>query len=770
MGRRRKQRADGGGTRPSSDELRPAAARDVREPSRVRESAVPDVTRAQRWRNRERGDLLLLATAVALVPLLWYAVLGWSSGRLVSGHDAVPNALLVARELAAADGDWGAELYRPDLLGGMKLRDAVGPFPPFAWFARAGLGAVEVYNLSVWLVQALLGFLAARAASDLARAWRSPGERVPWWTSLAALLLVAFAPVLGWRVGHGHLNLLTGMLPFAVAFALLAASALGSLSVTLALVGVFALWMGALFTGYQLVLYGAVFGGPILLGLWWALGRRWRALVAPALCLLVAGVVVWPAFSGVLAHVRSSDAARSLERAEVVYSYLTGRWQDVLGSLFWTSAAVPGGQPDLQAHETNVPLGPALLILALIPWRRSRALAVGLAASAAAAVLFAVDFRPVSTGLVALLPALGSFRVPTRALIPFALALPIVTAAALAARDERQSVRTTTLALVGLLVGLWLPSVWREVLVWGVGLAYLWPWLRTHGWLAPSVVALTLAGASIGAFRERLLPFPDAGEILVRCDRLGHAVRASRPALESPLARVSLGFEFPELGPNTAFASGLSSLDGYYYPSRRFLELYWALRNQPYVSSAVLLRFPPGEAWARVFHQLYNVAWAAGAREEQRGRLGVWGLGPTAGAAWFSARLVRVPSMADLARLLRQHGDDLAERARQTAWVVEGDPRLPATLPASIDESCSAARVKRVDAARRRAWMSIDVESPADCPVTLAMNYAETLRATLDGPAGRVVPTFPIYGALTGVLVPPGAKRVWIAPRASARP
>jgi hypothetical protein len=322
------------------------------------------------------------------------------------------------------------------------------------------------------------------------------------------------------------------------------------------------------------------------------------------------------------------------------------------------------------------------------------------------------------------------------------------------------------LAALGFVVALWLPSVWREALVWALAAAYVWPWLRQRAapWLTAALVAGSLAGAGVGAFRERLAPFPDVRAILERSAALGQAVRAAKPELDSPLNRVSLGIAFPELGPNTGFAAGLSTLDGYYYPSRRFLELFWALRGEPYEPSAVLLQFPSGAAWARTFDQLYNVAWMVGEREGARGQLSVWRLGPTAGPAWFSARVSRTPSIQSLADELRRSGNQLADKAHEVMWVVETDPRLPAALPSVVDPRCRAARVTRVDAERRRPWRSVEVESPADCPLTLATNYVETLRATLDGPAGRELTLFPAYGALAGVVVPASAHRVWIAP------
>ena len=54
-----------------------------------------------------------------------------------------------------------------------------------------------------------------------------------------------------------------------------------------------------------------------------------------------------------------------------------------------------------------------------------------------AAVLFSTNARPFSSALLAAIPPLGSFRVPTRALLPLALALPVVALAAATTRAGR---------------------------------------------------------------------------------------------------------------------------------------------------------------------------------------------------------------------------------------------------------------------------------------------------------------------------------------------
>jgi hypothetical protein len=685
----------------------------------------------------EGDDVLLLLLCAAVVPPAWL-LLGWRPGLCVSGYDAWATALPLLQALRDAGGDWRALAYRPDLLGGIALRDGVGPNPLAALLARAGPPPTAIYNLCAFALQGLLAFFGARAAGDLARTF-VPQARTPWPARGAIAVLCAFAPWLGWRIGYGHLALATGLLPFAAALALAAAAAARRITVTLCVVAALATANGLLFTGHQLVLYSAVFGAPVLAGVWLCGRAPARTLIAPAAALAAGLLLAAPALAGVVRHALGGDAPRPPLGLQITYSYLTARPLDWLTSLPWTAALAPASRPPLHLHESNVPLGPPLLLLALVPWRRARPLAIGLAVCAAMVLVFSMDLRPLSSWLIALVPPLGSFRVPTRAALPLLIALtPIAGAAAVTARGR--------------------PGLPRAV------------------WVA---AVLMLAAGSLLSFRERLLPFRDTGALLSEARAAGADALARQPALRDPLVRVAVVDELPELGANTAFAAGLSSIDGYFFPSRRFIELVTALRGQPYDPSAFVLRFREDERAARVLFTLYDVRFAGHgtapadaavsvpaaippARARAPWRLELRPVDAAGAPAWFPARTASAATFADLAARLHEAAAEGPSRLHETAWLVASDA---ATAGIGAPPACSAARVDAVTA-DRRGHITADVQTPAACPLVVATSFAESLRARAQVGAGwQPARLFPADGALLGVTVPAGATRVEVAPR-----
>ncbi len=706
----------------------------------------------------EAEDLLALAGSGLLVPALWL-LLGWCPDRLVSGYDAVNALFPMVQALVDAGGDASALAYRPDLLGGTAVRDTLGPQPLVILLAAAGFTATSVLNITTFAVQALLGFFGQRAMRDLTAVFGgSPftvGLRVP-----LAVVFVGFAPYVGWRVGYGHLTLLVGLLPFVAGFALLLAASNRTAGSTLTLTSLFTIAASLPFVGQQLVLYGMVFGLPLAAGAWWAAGGRRSDLVLPLLVLASSLMLATPGFVPMVDHALGGDALRQVGRTAVTYSYLTAGPMDWLSSLPW-GRFLPPGRPEIQDHESNLPIGPLVLLLALVP-TRGRSVLKGFLASVVLAVAFASNVRPLSDVLLLALPPLRSFRVPTRALMPALAVLPVVAMAALAAvRPLLSRVRVGQMlaGLAGAGALFLAPPVVREILGWGIAVALVRP--DSFRWATPPTLALLLAlgGGSLGAFRERLLPFPDAEKLLAETRAWGGAARQEEPTLATPLTRVFAETDRARFGANRMFAAGLSGLDGYGFPQRRFVALVRALRGEPYAPNALLLRFDEALPASRVLFQLYNVAWTI---EDQApgGPPRVHDHGGTAGPAWFPASIVRDAGWLELAGALLDWGESTHERARAELRVLAEDaPAARAALPLAPD--CAAAEVRSIRA--EGAALRLVVSTRAACPLVLAMNYGDLLEAR--GGGRTRLPTFPAYGALLGVTVPAGTTEVVIAPR-----
>jgi hypothetical protein len=85
-------------------------------------------------------------------------------------------------------------------------------------------------------------------------------------------------------------------------------------------------------------------------------------------------------------------------------------------------------------------------------------------------------------------------------------------------------------------------------------------------------------------------------------------------------------------------------------------------------------------------------------------------------------------------------------------------------LPSHVSPTCSQAKILQVAAPQHSQIVRLRVETPEDCPLSVSMNYVEVLEATGSSAEGNIesLKVFPVYGALTGVLVKKGVNTITI--------
>ena len=223
------------------------------------------------------------------------------------------------------------------------------------------------------------------------------------------------------------------------------------------------------------------------------------------------------------------------------------------------------------------------------PWARFRSFGIGLGISVLLALSFSMDLPPFDSLLPALIPPLKSFRVPARAMIPFAMILPWAASFVILARlrfDFKwpHHLKHSALAGVLMILLLFLPPAGREGLTWLIAACGAIALLtRQQGFLLIRgfLLLLVLASASVSAFRERKIEFKSRDVLMERPVEVGQTFKRQVPELDSSLTRVDFNFRLPGLSYNTAYHVGLSSLDAYGFPTRRFAHLYTAIQGEP---------------------------------------------------------------------------------------------------------------------------------------------------------------------------------------------
>jgi|TARA_B100002003_G_scaffold251844_1_gene298078 hypothetical protein len=737
-------------------------------------------------RELECEDLLDLFVSIVVVFAIWTLILGWNASLYPSGNDAIFLAVPLIRDFLIIPGGWEGFGFRSTIMGGAKILGQHGTFPAMEIGKLLNLTPVGVWTLTVFTLQVLQTTLGLHIIKDLTLLLlKRDSIEIPLTYKIALIPIISFSPFLGWKVAYGHTAIILGTYAFYVAVALVLANKTKRLSMTLLFLSFVSLFQAYASIAQQVVVYAAIFGVPIILGVAAINFQGWKnyvkELVFPFLIVLSVFLISMPRFVEMILHALSSDAARVIGGKSMIFSYTTASAIDWISSIPWERELIQARENYYFLHETNFAFGPLLLLLVLVPFRKVAPLSIAVFFSFFLAITFSMNIAPVPEILTFLVPLIDSFRVPERSMISFSMFFPLLAVSVLFYRSEhllgKKPVEIVDSRIALLCLGLFAiflcmvvaPARLREFIIWPVTLFTTITIIRKPNQFEPIVFYFFLAviaGSSISAFNERLLPWPDGDAMEGNVKQVRSEIVSQQPQLSSSLTRAKVNVHVRDTGINTGIHLGISTLEGYWFPAARYSKLVSSLQGtvfNPAVSSFVFQENDPAFTSLK---QLYNVCCSVNILDDQ---LQTTSGSATAGEAWFSSNLVWLSSFQELGRTLLQHGAQLHQVLPKTMWLLSDDVDIRRDeLELSESSACDRSRVISVNAPLDSQTITLEVQSEGNCPLTVSLNYLTILEATYSGTtAGEIRATpFPAYGALTGLMVPQGTWKIRIDARA----
>lgn len=694
-----------------------------------------------------------------------FVLLGFAPGYSVMGNDGPQYFLPMLSVLSHVHGDWPAMTYRPEFYGGTDILGMYGILPVSVLFAMLRVPPVWNLNLTLLGELSMLAYFATQGVRALAvRDDALFGAR--------GLLIIcgvtwvsAFSSVIAFRVDAGHLYYITALVAMLAVLTVWVSGVRGRSRAFTLVLALCALLQAFCVQGFQILLYGAFFGAPLLVALGFELANRhgWRrTLLAGALCAglcVAAFAMAWPIFSEMLAFAQSGDTPRRLGHDVVTYSYFTPSWREVVASLFWFRQGI-SHLPAYQQLEVGYGIGPALMLAVLVALQRRRAMLAGFALSLVLAVAFATDVAPIAGWLVHHIPLLADFRVPTRVFLPLFFVWGLIALAALLCETARVPLPAgrilwTIPGVMGVAFGAGrlLPAAAAETLVWGLTAALMFTVAARRGlWAVPLLIA-ALVCLDVAAFARHVPMVKHAASALAANARLGRQIGSAVPALTIPLTRADVdvatfGFDMSPVG-------RIATITGYGFPPRRFSMLMHDLVNAPWSPTRVYFDATGKLPDFGVPQQLYNIGYRLHLKGD---KVVVTKLAPTPGAAWASRQRRPVDGQHRLDAVLKR-------KLPATGWQDTQYVDRPIAHP-SLQFDCAGlhfAAPRRLD--DRRIEIGVTGRAAGPCPVTVSLTWADNLRGRVVTAAGEAdLALYPAYGTLVGMLLPAGAHGIVIGP------
>ena len=711
-------------------------------------------------KNRSLTDGIVFVSILLSVMGLWIAYFGIFPDELMAGYDAF--AYILDTGLMEAVGfDYSKYLYRYEIMGGTQIYDIYG-MPGFFQFLRPFssllLHPITVFNAYILFYQALFGYFGSKSISHFRRYFYE-SENGPI-AHLLTGLIMAFMPMLGLRITHGHIN------PEFIVIPLFFTCFLGVQQNRFSLFDLILCTL-VLITNSppngQMAVYVAFFTLPVFISLsveLWQSGNRKRLIESWSILItLCVGslLIFFPEFSDRLAYLSSSDALRSFNTGDIVYSYTIHTMKDLLASVSYILEPFQTRSDTFLLHETNYPTGPIIFCLFLLPLKRHRIFFAGVVVAAVAIFGFSMNLTPIQDLILSVNPVLKSFRVPARSVGIFVIISTILSLSFLSefTRPEhlKSLFRNQKLSALGILLAITLsiaPVVIREIIFWIILLTGILFYFRKVEFKWISFFLPVLLGVSLSSFRERFTPSALTISKLNQIRATGDELRRVGKGIHGSLERVSTLGNTGSFGLNFPLALGLSSIDGYRLMHKRFLVTLNEIRSVKTEPLTQVMYIHPDQPNYDLMANLFNIV-AIVHVDFPSGKIAKEDLVRESRPAWF------------VKSLSRTEGSQLADfkaQVYETGIIVEDNFfHLTKAYP-----GCELARVVDVRSQFNDQTAIIELHSPQECPLIVSTNYTEKLHA-FELHSGKVLEKFPAWGTLMGILVPGGVKEIALIPQ-----
>ncbi len=643
-----------------------------------------------------------------------FLVLGW-----------VVLGVRVSTPLLAADGLfalWPAfslrTNYAAEFLGGTAIDEIYGRPIVLQMLQTLGVSTLFALTLTVLMLQTATTCLLTAAAFEQ----ENLKDRLI--AGFFGAGLFGFLPALGFRLSRGHLNLFEGFCAIACSLALYFLIEKKRVKPFYLILVLFVLLNCVPSGGAQILCYAGVFLLPLLIYFGFA---NPKGLASTAILLFFGFLCTLPFLYPILNAQMNGDFARGSASEQLVYSYIWETLKDWQQSVFWFFPVVDSPRDLNFAHEVYFSFGP-LCFLAFIDKLKTEkyGLVLALLVSTAMMIGFSSHIEIIANPLMTLFYPLKMFRVPSRAALVILLVLSFFAIQSLYKKPE-----FSKFLLIPFLFVVFCHHLQTlEIVSWLVALSGLFlnsPKQRTF-------VLTSLSLLSFRAFESTW--WPPLTDITARAQVIEHISNQfdqQAPYLKKPLVRTQ--YELPFLFGMSPVLSGVSTLNGYWFPLKNFLDLTSALQNSAPMPTQMAFGFYKNTPGFKVLKDLYNIQ--AVDRSGALGNLDFEFFNDSK-PIWASNRQESFSSMSDLSNQLKNNN------RFETQWT---------STKAVYSKHCLETHFSEITNAQHQ--FKVEIDSSTECPITLSLNYMSNVQV-LNETTHKMIAGYVSDGALIGFVAPPG--------------
>lgn len=672
----------------------------------------------------------------------WFFDLSFGGYDLLSGHS---TSLAQFKN----SGDWSSLVYSFLYLGGSEVLPLTGMLPIQRLFLFLFENPIQIASLSMLFILYLLSISLVELTKETTRYLYDINIKFNNYILILLTLSFTFMPILAWRINHGHLNILNGLLATAMCFYIPLIVRNNSITLMKWLLIILCLIHAVPFSSQQMLVYSIFFTSPFWIShlIFSIKQKKIKSLGIVIFAIVFSVLCILPTLSLTLSYFLGSSSQRDIADISI-FSYIMPSIEYLTSSLGLSIDYIPIKYNYFSHHEINYPIGWVLLLLTIVFLFNNKANIKRISLllfPLLYTIVFSFDVFGLTSFLVKHISVLGAFRVPYRSMLILILAMTVFVVSSLLKLykednfDKRLYILSLLIIPIGSIINVYYFEIFSVIIIITL-LVFHYFKKPNNSLLFVSLFSL-LIGNSIGAFKER---FSDKS-VIQDASLMLSQMKLNDLKLNKGYKAISyLGVS--QYSENFLTMNNISVINSYWHPQKSFNETYSLLFGLKNEKTRLSFNIPFNSDGYETFTKLYATRSIIAIKNDRgSNRVEVNNLEGLKNI-WSPTKVYEFEDKSEMLSELK------SETVKDKNYIykniyVEKNIGFNKKIEACTDFKLNLFKVNSIE---------IEVNSLADCVIAMPFNFSKYLIA--EDQNKKEYKIFKAYGSIFGVLIPASKK------------
>jgi hypothetical protein len=680
----------------------------------------------------------------------------WHFGRTLGSHDFISGHVMTMKRFIL-NGGVENSIYDFYISGGSEVLPVQGILPIQEVLLKLKFSAFNIINITVFFILLINGILLRSLFREsYLYIYKKKFEANLFLETLLAIVFM-FLPSIGWRVNYGHLNIINGVIAYAICIIVPLKIYNQSFSISkMMIIGIF-LSHVLPYSSFQMVIYAIFFSMPIYFFIFYKIFKEKKTFhLHYGLGSILIGIIISsPILYLILDYFLSGNSSRKIEN-DLLFSYIGPSLDVLYSSLTISRQAIPNKYNLALHHEINYPLTLTAITIFFFAIYKSIQMRIKIAPlvflSCLMMIVFSFNFFGLTEILVKSIPIMGSFRVPYRTFIFMNINILITSLILITSKISSIKFIELGIAILVILFTSIIPSAYLEILCLLILLFTYFLFRRKTNPRSAFVYICLLAALNTKGFSERFTETHDISSIEDNLTELSKADDIKGEELFKTINYVRNGVAHS----NSLLLNNSSVINAFWHPNKNFNDAFSLIFNLPIDPSRLYFPIDIHNKYFSTFESMYAIRTTLFQPQAESSKVHLV-KNNNVKNIWSPTEVHKFSDSNTFYNFIRDKGKKTIDLFSNYLFISQN-----IKINKNSFTKCKYFEIDKVE----NGTLSIKIENNSPCLIVLPINYSHNLTAF--NSTNTPVQLFNANGPLVGMLIPENSKKIVLKASSSA--